>query len=177
MFGGVKNLLHSCYLRCLFDIQVKLSSQQVVISEWLGFKAMYKDEIWEKDKTERRTLSTAEPKACQHLEFWKRRGLYQKRWEAGPLEEDEKQECGVSRSQRRNFFQKQKKGNHGKKMLLQNRVRGLTLDCVRFRSVLSLSAINKNTIWHCDKGNRGQEQYSMRGINEANWYWKRVRKL
>ena len=53
-------------------------------------------------------------------------------------------------------------------MLLQKRVRGLTLDCVRFRSLLNLSAINKNMIWHCDKGNRGQEQHSMRGINEAN---------
>lgn len=71
-------------------------------------------------------------------------------------------------SQRRNFFLKQQKGNHGRKMLLQKRVRGLTLDCVRFRSLLNLSAINKNMIWHCDKGNRGQEQHSIRGIIEAN---------
>lgn len=150
---GVWRSAHSCYLRCLFDIQVKLSSQQVVISEiYWDLKPCIKTEIWEKDKTERRTLSTAEPKACQHLEFWKRRGLYQKDERQGLWRRMKSRSVVVSRSQRRKFFQKQKRATMGRKCCCKIEWEDWTLDCVRFRSVLSLSAINKNTIWHCDKG-------------------------
>ena len=83
------------------------------------------------------------------------------------MEEDKKQECGITGAKEESFFKNSKRATMRGKCCCK-RVRGLTLDCVRFRSLLNLSAINKNMIWHCDKGNRGQEQHSMRGINEAN---------
>ena len=73
----------------------------------------------------------------------------------------------LSQELKRKFFSKTEKGQPWEENAAAKSSERI-IDCVRFRSLQDLSAINKNMTWHCDKGNRGQEQYSMRGINEAN---------
>jgi len=55
-------------------------------------------------------LSTTEPKACQHLEFWRRRALYQKKAERQGLWRRMKSRSVVSQEQKKKFFSKTEKG-------------------------------------------------------------------